>query len=483
MKKKVIFIGGAKFYVTGLYHNSKDVEPGGVYFALRDGRYINEAITNGASVIVASRKVNGTLCAVVKDVREIMALSAKQFYGSVCNKMRITAVVGTNGKTTTAYILKHILETATGKNVGLIGTIGIFGTEHPINGSVNRDGILSLTTPDPINLHRALFAMYKNGIRDVVMEVSAHAVYYKKIAGIKFFAAIFTNVTQDHLDFFGDFDHYKKTKISFLQTADISTIIANADDPAAKEIPADVSYSLDNKHIAGVSRRYLAEAVVLRNGGSDFILNGQSYHIPVAGKFNVYNAVAAVAAAGVYGISAETAGNALASFTPVPGRFNTCDIDGVTVIIDYAHTPDGLEKILINAKMLLPFAGKLISVFGCGGGRDRIKRPIMGRISYNLADFTVITSDNPRTESAGTIIAEIERGIKADCIGTLLDDMPTKYITEPDREKAIRLAVKKAKPGDIVAVLGKGHEEYMDIGGVKIPYSDAKVLDNIKNGN
>ncbi|MCQ2382103.1 MAG: UDP-N-acetylmuramoyl-L-alanyl-D-glutamate--2,6-diaminopimelate ligase, partial [Clostridia bacterium] len=212
MRKVKVNIANVTVFVTGLYHHSQKVQPGGLYFALKDGTYVAEAIKNGASVIVSEigMKIdvpnNITHIAVV-DVRATMALVAKKFYGNVVDKMRVTAVVGTNGKTTTTYILQHILENDNGKNVGLIGTTGVY------NAGKTWDGITTLTTPDPIDLHQALACMYRNGVRDVVMEVSAHAIYYRKVAGISFSGVIFTNITQDHLDFFETFEKYKDTKI------------------------------------------------------------------------------------------------------------------------------------------------------------------------------------------------------------------------------------------------------------------------------
>jgi UDP-N-acetylmuramoyl-L-alanyl-D-glutamate--2,6-diaminopimelate ligase len=469
---------------TGLYHDSRQVRPGGVYFALRDNKYVDEAIANGAEIIVSKTEVysDKVKCIVADDPREYMALEAKKFYRDSADKMRITAVAGTNGKTTSAHMVRHILETATGKNVGLIGTTGVIGA-----GS-EWDGISTLTTPDPIDLHRAIYAMYKNGIRDVVMEVSAHAIHYKKIAGINFDGVIFTNITQDHLDFFESFEQYKDTKISFFEKANIGFSVVNADDKYANDIVTvskrSVAFSLE-KNMPDADKWVFVRNVVSNTDGCDFEIDGAGdFHIPICGRFNVSNAVGAALLCRNYGIEWPAVKEALRTLPQVPGRFNTYRIKGVTVIVDYAHTPDGLEKLLLNARGLLSSPeAKLFCVFGCGGDRDKSKRPKMGGISYRLADFTVLTGDNPRTENPDVIIDEIERGIKTSTVEAVTDDLTCenriKYVRITDRTAAIEYAVGVAKARDIVVIAGKGHENYMDIGGIKIPYSDVKVLDNM----
>ncbi len=487
-RKVKLTIADVPVIVTGLYHHSRQVRSGGLFFALKDGTYITEAIQNGATVIVTqtgmSVDVPRTVThIVVPDVRATMAVVAKEFYGNVADKMRITAVVGTNGKTTTTYLVQHVLEVATGKNVGLIGTTGIFSAGKLW------DGVPTLTTPDPIDLHSALAAMYRNGVRDVVMEVSAHAIYYRKVVGIKFSGVIFTNITQDHLDFFETFEKYKDTKLSFFRHLTEGTVIINADDKYSLEVAKAVenqsnvyaiSYSLKHDSIIGTSEWAFIDQVRLAVTGSDFILGkAGECHLTLPGRYNVYNAVAAVLLCNRYGVSWSVIKEALATMPSVPGRFNVYDIHGVTAVIDYAHTPDGLEQLLKNARVLLPNKAKLVVVFGCGGDRDRLKRPKMGAIAYRLADYVVLTSDNPRTENPEDIITEIEQGIKAVQTGTLDNEMLTKYACIVDRTKAIEFAIARARVGDMVVIAGKGHENYLEINHQKIPYMDAKVLDNI----
>jgi UDP-N-acetylmuramoyl-L-alanyl-D-glutamate--2,6-diaminopimelate ligase len=463
------FFGCESIKVTGLSHNSKTVKNGDLYFALRDNTFTEEAFNNGAAAAVTSKRAEGYPCAVVRDVRLAMALAAKRFYNAA-DKMKIFGVVGTNGKTTTTYILKHILECGTGRKVGLIGTTGIVGAGA---------GGSNLTTPDPIDLHRILAEMYRNKIRTAVMEVSAHAIHYRKVAGIKWRGVVYTNITPEHLDFFQSFEEYKNTKISFFGTADIKAVAVNADDEFAAEI-----FSVLNRKTAAVTYSAENKDIVLFGGGSNFTLNGTRVHIPLCGRFNVYNTLGAVAIAQRCGVKRKEIAEALPTIPQVPGRFNTYTVNGITVIIDYAHTPDGLKKILTAARELLPEGGELISVFGCGGDRDRSKRGIMGQISAELADRTVLTGDNPRKENPDEIIAEIERGITTRNISAVVDNIlgaAQKYVKITDRTEAIEYALNTAKYGDIVVVAGKGHEDYIDINGKKIPYSDAAVIKNWHN--
>ena len=490
-RKVKITIANVTVTVTGLYHHSQLVQTGGLYFALKDGRYITDAIQNGAIVIVSEMGVSvdvpeNITHIEVPDVRAAMSYAAKSFYGNVVDKMRVTAVIGTNGKTTTTYIMRHMLEMATGKNVGVIGTTGV------INAGKTWEGVTTLTTPDPIDLHRALFCMYRNGVRDVVMEVSAHAIYYRKITGINFNGIIFTNITQDHLDFFETFEKYKDTKLSFFRDLQRGIVVINADDNyglAVAEVLQNkpdvytISFSLKHDTIVGTAQWAFVDNVHLSVLGSDFNLGKiTECHLALPGLYNVYNAVSAALLCNQYGISWKIIKEAMSTMPSVPGRFNLYNINGVTAIIDYAHTPDGLNQLLKNARVILPAQAKLHVVFGCGGDRDRSKRPKMGAIAYQLADYVVLTSDNPRTENPDTIIDEIERGIKTLDVTTLnqyLDIEGVRYTRITDRTKAIEYAIAQAKAGDIVVIAGKGHENYMDINHQKIPYMDSKVLDNI----
>lgn len=495
VRKVKLVINGITVFVTGLYHHSKQVQPGGLFFALKDDSYVAEAVRNGATVIVTDNNVKLSVSKrvtqiIVANVRETMAFCAKEFYGNVVDKMRVTGVVGTNGKTTTTYIVRHILEMATGKNVGVIGTTGI------INAGRTWEGVTTLTTPDPIDLHQALACMYQNGVRDVVMEVSAHSIYYHKLAGIKFCGVIFTNITQDHLDFFETFEHYKNTKIGFFKTLTSGVVVINADDQFGLAVSDAVrhqndvfaiSYSLKHDTIVGTAQWAFVDAVNLSVHGSDFVLGKiGKCHLSLPGLYNVYNAVGASLLCNHYGVDWQIIKEAMRTMPDVPGRFNLYDIHGVTAVIDYAHTPDGLSQLLQNARAILAPQAKLFVVFGCGGDRDRSKRPQMGAIAYRIADYVVLTSDNPRTEDPNLIIDEIERGIKTLNVSTVenhLDGEGAKYYTRiVDRAKAIEYAIEQAQIGDMVVIAGKGHENYLEINHQKIPYMDSKVLDNILRG-
>ena len=492
-RKVKISINKTTVAVTGLFHDSRQVQPGGLYFALRDNRYVAEAINNGAAVIVSGDITFNASDDIIKiyvpDVRLAMSLAAKEFYGNVVDKMRVTGVIGTNGKTTTTYLLRHMLEVATGKNVGLIGTNGIF------NAGKLWEGIVNLTTPDPIDLHRAIACMYQNGVRDVVMEVSAHAIHYHKVAGINFSGVIFTNITQDHLDFFQTFENYKNTKLSFFEKMQSGIVVVNADDSYSAEVIKILKAKNEITHIAYSLQQNLGHdndcdlihVDEMSVNGSDFNSRalGQC-HLTLPGLYNVYNAVAAALLCRQYDVPVAMIKDALATMPSVPGRFNLYQINGVNVVIDYAHTPDGLSQLLQNARNLIAGEGKLWAVFGCGGDRDRSKRGLMGQIADRLADYVVLTSDNPRTENPEAIIDEIERGIVLNNTANLnayLDgENEKRYTRIVDRAEAIKFAVTKARVGDLVVIAGKGHEDYMEINHQKIPYMDSKVLDNILRG-
>jgi len=363
--------------------------------------------------------------------REERALYAKQYYGAHCDKMDIIGITGTNGKTTTAHIVQHILNEC-GAKCGIIGTLGAVVDNETIH--------MDLTTPDPFDLHKIMASFHERGCSAVVMEVSAHAIDQKRTQGINFCAGIFTNLSLDHLDYFKDYRKYVDTKINWFDDRWMKAAIVNVDDIESKNIKHSniISYSRDMGN----------------------------YSTPLQGDFNKYNTMAAVKTALELGYSGDKIREALGTLKPIPGRFNTMEVNGATVIIDYAHTPDGLQNILTTASEIKK--GKLISVFGCGGNRDATKRPKMGEISARLADFTVITSDNPRFEGPYTIMMQIQDGLK---------NSKAKHILIQDRELAIRYALIISRPGDVVVIAGKGAENYMEIGGTKIPFSDANIVE------
>jgi len=413
--------------IKSLHFDSRKVTQDSLFFCLHGEKYVNDAIRNGAICLVTETRLNLSIQQIiVPDVREAMSLMAKEFYGSKVDEMRIVGVVGTNGKTTCTHIMKHIFETA-GERVGILGTL------HG-----------KLTTPDPIDLHKAFADMYDDGIRTVVMEATAHAIHFEKLAGITFEAVIFTNITQDHLDFFGTFENYSNTKINFfLQGKHIKTAIVNADNEFGRRI-------LEERKDESVA----------------YSLGKTKVETNLLARFNAENAAGCGTCASVLGISEEHIKTALTSIPQIPGRFNVYKVGEVTAIIDFAHSPDGLEKIILAVKEFA--TGKIITVFGCGGNRDKEKRPIMGGISARLSDFTVITSDNPRFERPVAIMKQIRKGFRAlKC---------KNYIMVKDRAEAICLALELAESGDTVIIAGKGGETHTEIKGKLIEYTDEFVI-------
>jgi len=426
--------------VMGLSHDSTKVKAGDLFFALKGGstdgkQYITEALSRGAIGIIEG-----------DNAREQMSLLAKKFYNNACDKLKIIGITGTNGKTTTSHMIAHILRKA-GKKVGLIGTLGASINGKPIPST--------LTTPDPIELHSIFHQMAEQGVTHVVMECSAHAIHLKKLAGIMFEVGIFTNLSQDHLDFFKSYKHYCDTKTSWFRESPINMrfAVANTDDEEGDGI-FSLPYSLKE-----------AKNLTLHPTHSTFKFRGRIFHVNMPAEFNVMNALAAIKTCKFLGIPTKKIQSALKTLPPIPGRFNTIDVDGRTVVIDYAHTPDALENILKSARKICK--GKLISIFGCGGDRDKSKRPLMGEISGKLADKTIITSDNPRSEEPEQIAKQIAGGVCGN------------FIIEVDRKKAIHHAISISERGDIIVIAGKGAENYMEIKGKKVPYSDYQVVNNI----
>jgi len=406
---------------------------------------------------------------VVKDSRAAMAKISANFYGNPVSKMKLICVTGTNGKTTTTYMLRSIGESA-GKKVGLIGTTAVYIGEEKRPAD--------MTTPDPIALHGIFAEMLQAGCEWVVMEVSAHAIELRKMAGVTADVAVFTNLSQDHLDFFGTLENYRRAKVSYFSKRYAGLAVINADDATGRLIlnTADIpcyTYGLQ-----------LPADIFAVNGESG--ADGQKYVINIldkiygitlnlAGKFNMYNSLAAAGAAFLLGVPLDKIAEGLAALKYVPGRFNTVNLAGKRVVIDYAHTPDGLKNIIGSIKEFKK--GRLITVFGCGGNRDRSKRAIMGEIAGGLSDYAVLTSDNPRYEDPDLIIAEIERGAQK-------SGKP--YVCIENRAEAIAHAVKMAGGEDIILICGKGDEPYQEIMGVKHPYSDMdtvkRLLKSVKCG-
>lgn len=460
-----------KTNITDLQIDSRECKLGSLFFCLSgenfDGHdFAKKAVDNGAVAIVANKKIDNIDCIqiLVDDVRATMSLAAKNFCHKAVDKLKVIGITGTNGKTTTTFLIKSILETS-GHKVGLIGT------------TANYIGKImlppKLTTPDPIDLHRLFLQMQSAGCEYVVMEASAHAIYLKKLRGIVFDSAILTNITIDHLDFFGCFDNYKNAKLSLFTPDYCKQAVFNMHDIHAKEFydagtkMPSLSFAIENE--ADVMAKNIKMSVL----GSAFELHYQGesvlIELDIAGKFNIENALASACSALQLGFTLKQIADGLNRHMQVPGRFNVVNdtrLNGSFVVIDYAHTPDGLEKILNSLRQLID--KKIICVFGCGGNRDKTKRPIMGQVVTSIADYAIVTSDNPRFEKPQDIINDIIVGIHTN-----------NFEVQVDRKAAIKKAISIAKRGDVILIAGKGCEDYQEINGIKHPFLDAEVVDSI----
>ena len=470
--KDMMLFGDDDIDVLGLEHNSSKVKKGDMFFCLKgttsDGHnFVYEAIKNGARAIVSEKRIEtpkNVANIVVGNTRRAMSEMASEFYSNPSKDMLVVSITGTNGKTTTSYMLASIFEAAR-KKVGVIGTNGVLVGGKKIE--------TAMTTPDPIELQKIFAYMREKGVEVIVMEMSAHALFYQKNWGVMSDISIFTNLSEDHLDFFANMEKYGKAKKMLFSSKASKVAVINMDDSFAQSIikDIDIPYLTVSKQ---ATADCFATSIINNFSNQTFDACGKDWKIKVninmGGLFNISNALCAIGAARLCGISNQDIVLGLSNLQSVPGRFNIKFARGKKFIIDYAHTPDGLENILKACRELLSNKeSKLISVFGCGGNRDALKRPIMGDISTRLADVTIITSDNPRLENPQEIIEEIESGVTTEAV----------YYKEVDRVKAIQLAEKLAGSEDIIVISGKGIENYMDIGGKKIPYSDQSVIDEL----
>jgi UDP-N-acetylmuramoyl-L-alanyl-D-glutamate--2,6-diaminopimelate ligase len=485
--------------VSGITYNSKKVEPGDIFVSIEgqkvDGdTYIAEAIERGAVAIV-SQKMSGPYTVpllVASDVRAALATLAGVLYDFPSKKLRLLGVTGTNGKTTTTHLIEHILCEA-GVKAGLIGTLGArvpeAVKEDKKDSAAGGDTVklqpgpyidLKHTTPQASDLEALLNTMASHGVSHAAMEVSSHALALKRVFNVQFASACLTNISQDHLDFHNTMEHYWQSKrILFEMLGDNSgkrSAVINYDDALAEKfieaVPKGVElytygfnpeasiHVLDKQFDFSGTRLKIATP----DGAIDFTTR-------LSGNFNLYNVMAAMAVCLGEGLSKEQIVSALTDFTGVSGRFQvvpaaSAQVNAPLCIVDYAHTPDGLENVLSTARDLVPVGGKLIAIFGCGGDRDTSKRPQMGHIAEDLADQVVITSDNPRTEDPMVIINDILSGLKR-----------LKRVTvEVDRARAIRHTVMAASPQDVVVIAGKGHETYQILKDKTIDFDDRKEV-------
>ncbi|MBR1676744.1 MAG: UDP-N-acetylmuramoyl-L-alanyl-D-glutamate--2,6-diaminopimelate ligase [Clostridia bacterium] len=425
-------------------------------------KYIYEAINKGAEIIVSEDNLSVDICFVkVKDIKSAMARIAMNFSNNAQKKLKKIGVVGTNGKTTTCHFLSRIF-TENGNKTAVIGTIGNY-----IDG-VKYD--TELTTPSLLELYKLMEKSVDEGVEVFIMEISAHAIEQRRTEGIVFDAIIFTNCTEDHLDYFKTFEEYERVKMSIFDYDHCAVGIINSDDETGrkilsnKDLPVSASYGLYNPSDV------FALNVDEGKNGLKYTVNlfDNVYNIssPIIGLCNVYNSLAAAACAATLGVDMGRIVSALEKLNSVEGRCqNIASFRGASIFVDYAHTPDGLERTLLSMRKIC--SGKLICVFGCGGNREKEKRPKMGKISGKLADFTIITSDNPRYENPDDIISEIEKGMV---------EVGGDYVVRTDRRMAVKLAVGLLNAGDVLLIAGKGAEKYQEINGVKYDFSDEKII-------
>jgi len=469
--------GDAGTEITDLAFDSRRVGPGTLFFCVRgmtaDGHeFAPAALDAGASALVVERPLGlGVPEVLVESAREAMAPLAARFFGEPTRELELAAVTGTNGKTTTAFLVRAILERC-GRSCGLLGTV-----KQVIGG---REVEAVRTTPEAIELQRIFAAMVAAGDRACSMEISSHALVLGRADCVEIAAAAFTNLTQDHLDFHTDMaEYYAAKRLLFTgaagRRAPPRASAINIDDPHGRRLAGEL-IGVDTRLISfsprGAAADLRALDVDFDAGGSRFTLEGPevpggrlAVELPLPGHFNVENALAALALTHGLGLGLAEAAAALRDAEPVPGRMEPIrEGQPFLVLVDYAHTPDSLENVLEAARQLTD--GRLISVLGCGGDRDRAKRPLMGRAGAQRSDLAVITSDNPRSEDPAAIIEEVLSGI---------DDREG-VVVEEDRRAAIGLALSEAAPGDLVVIAGKGHEQGQEFGaGRKIPFDDREV--------
>lgn len=471
--------GNLDLDIKGIEKNSKEVKENYIFIAIKgfsvDGHeFIHDAIKNGAIAVMVqegcdlkSLKIpDSVTILMVKDTREALAICSSNFYDNPSSKLKLIGVTGTKGKTTTTFMIKEILEKA-GKKVGLIGTIATY-----INGKRIKDS--DRTTPESLELQQIFSKMVDSGVEVVVMEVSSQSLKLHRVDGCQFDIVLFTNFSEDHISEkeHPDMQDYFNSKLKLFEMC--KTGIVNVDDLHGAKIPrlfpesSIITYGIDN--FANI----LAKDITITNSYVDFKVKitdrNERIKTGIPGRFSVYNSLAAICVAQKFGIDSETIKEALLEVR-VPGRSELVNNKKeLTIMIDYAHSPESLQNILQATKSYT--RGRVISVFGCGGDRDTGKRPLMGEISGKIADYTIITSDNPRTEDPESIVKQIEAGIKK---------TKGKYEVVVDRIQAIENAIKMANKKDIIILAGKGHEPYQEINGEKYPFDERIIVRDIIN--
>lgn len=456
---------------TGIAVDSRTIRQGALYIAVRgsqtDGhRFVEQAVSRGAgAILVEAPQQAGVPEILVRDSRRSALVLGAAWYGYPARSLALIGVTGTNGKTTTTNLIRHILNDE--HRAGSIGTLGAFdGWDQPISSTAG-----SLTTPGPIDLQATLAALVERGVTHVAMEASSHSLDQGRLDGLAFSAAVYTNLTHDHLDYHGTMEAYLSAKLRLSSLLSLSAPeIVNLDEGAWRTMPLRSPRLTFGVHPAADVR---ASGIILDAAGSRFQLSGcfgsAEASLPLLGDFNVSNALGAAATALGLELPLTRIVERLACAPQVPGRMERLVATPCVVLRDYAHTPDALERALVSLRPLT--RGRLIVVFGCGGDRDKGKRPVMGRIAAALSDLAIATSDNPRTEDPGAIIDDIERGMAG---------MP--HLRIPDRLAAIHAALHEGRPGDTVLLAGKGHETYQVIGAERLPFDEREIVERAVKG-
>ena len=460
--------------VTDVTDDSRSVRPGMLFVAVRgaagDGHdFVDAAARAGATAAIVENPARDALPAlVVRDSRRAAALAAAAAYGFPARGLELVGVTGTNGKTTTVHMLRHLLDDGSTSSAS-IGTLGVLlGSEgQRMDLDAQAGSSSGLTTPGPVDLQRVFSALAARRVRCVAMEVSSHSLHQQRVEGLAFGVATFTNLTRDHLDYHGTMEEYFRSKARLLEhLAPHGTVVYNLDDPAWRQLRTDRRRVTFSERVP--SAEVHAEDVRFSAHGSDWTLalydKRVQVQLPLIGDFNVTNALGAAATAYALGIPAERVGERLSTMPQVPGRLEVLR-DAPTVLRDYSHTPDSLERAL---EALRPFTrGRLILVFGCGGDRDPGKRPMMGAIAAAKADLAIATSDNPRTEDPERILDQIEAG---------MNGSGRAHERIEDRRRAIERALQIAEPDDVVLLAGKGHETYQIRGTTKLPFDEKQIV-------
>lgn len=460
---EILLTANIDIEISGISYNSRLTKPGDVFVAITgfqtDGhKYAKNAVENGAVCVVCEYEIDdiSVPCVIVENSREALAEMSCNFYGNPTSKLKLIGVTGTNGKTTVTYLVKSVLE-ANGEKVGLMGT-----NKNMIG---DKDYHTERTTPESLEMQEFFAEMLKEGCSYAIMEVSSHSLDLHRVAGCEYKVGAFTNLTQDHLDFHGDMENYFKAKSKLFDMCETGVI--NADDKYGSRLCEQcgcdvISYGIQNGGL-------VAENIVYGDRGVSFDCGNMKINLGIPGEFSVYNALTAIGICKACGISDGVIEKALNTAQGVKGRAEIVDCGkDFTLLIDYAHTPDGLENILESVRNFAK--GRVVVLFGCGGDRDKTKRPKMGRVAGRLADFCVITSDNPRSEEPDAIIRDILDG---------MDDAMASYVVIENRRDAIEYAIRHARKDDVIVLAGKGHEDYQILKDKTIHFDEREVIRDI----